>query len=269
MTNQLVPGVYQWIITDVITKMTDQFANLGIHEQVLRDLQRNWEAKLRSTGVANFPNPNGGGLAGGVDVGGYQMQQLHQQQQQHGGGYVGGYGAGGVGAGFAEEFGGFGGGRYLGQNDGVDQHGGDGEKRVEEGEAEALKNMSRETIDEMLISALEKGLKSSSRNEESQVEGSLRGRVRRRRNLQQQQLDGNDDDDDDDDDNDDDPDNLNSDLDSSDSDDEDPDMENMILCQYEKVSRIKNKWKCVFKDGVISVDGKDYLFSKANAEFEW
>jgi transcription initiation factor TFIIA large subunit len=46
-------------------------------------------------------------------------------------------------------------------------------------------------------------------------------------------------------------------------------MDNMILCQYEKVNRIKAKWKCNFKDGIVHIDGKDYMFHKANGEFEW
>ena len=42
-----------------------------------------------------------------------------------------------------------------------------------------------------------------------------------------------------------------------------------ILCLYDKVQRVKNKWKCTLKDGVVTVDGKDYVFHKANGEFEW
>ena len=29
-----------------------------------------------------------------------------------------------------------------------------------------------------------------------------------------------------------------------------------------QVQRVKNKWKCVLKDGVIHMNGRDYLFSK-------
>jgi transcription initiation factor TFIIA large subunit len=43
----------------------------------------------------------------------------------------------------------------------------------------------------------------------------------------------------------------------------------IVLCMYEKVHRTKNKWKCQLKDGVISIGGKDWVFSKANGEFEW
>jgi transcription initiation factor TFIIA large subunit len=83
------------------------------------------------------------------------------------------------------------------------------------------------------------------------------------------QLDGEDDDDEDDENA------INSDLD--DSDDEGPgnigededDEGDAILCTYDKVQRVKNKWKCTLKDGVMIVDGKDWVFHKATGEFEW
>jgi transcription initiation factor TFIIA large subunit len=31
----------------------------------------------------------------------------------------------------------------------------------------------------------------------------------------------------------------------------------VILCLYDKVQRVKNKWKCTLKDGVVAVDGKE------------
>ncbi|KAB5589439.1 hypothetical protein CTheo_7118 [Ceratobasidium theobromae] len=37
-----------------------------------------------------------------------------------------------------------------------------------------------------------------------------------------------------------------------------------VFCTYDKVQRVKNKWKCVLKDGMIHVNGKDYLFMKCN-----
>ncbi|RKP06754.1 transcription factor IIA, alpha/beta subunit-domain-containing protein [Thamnocephalis sphaerospora] len=71
---------------------------------------------------------------------------------------------------------------------------------------------------------------------------------------------------------------INSDLDDSDEDAEsgegDDDITNIILCQYEKarfvhVARTKNKWKCVLKDGVLTMDGRDYVFHRASGDFEW
>ncbi len=36
----------------------------------------------------------------------------------------------------------------------------------------------------------------------------------------------------------------------------------MISTFSAQVARVKNKWKCVLKDGMIHVNGKDYLFAK-------
>ncbi|KAI5274631.1 TFIIA-domain-containing protein [Aureobasidium subglaciale] len=67
---------------------------------------------------------------------------------------------------------------------------------------------------------------------------------------------------------------INSDLDSSsdeagnNADEEDEEIDH-VLCTYDKVQRVKNKWKCTLKDGVMSANGKEYLFHKAQGEFEW
>nr|XP_033793645.1 TFIIA-alpha and beta-like factor isoform X2 [Geotrypetes seraphini] len=47
------------------------------------------------------------------------------------------------------------------------------------------------------------------------------------------------------------------------------DTDNVIVCQYDKIHRSKNKWKFYLKDGVMSFGGKDYVFSKAIGEAEW
>jgi len=68
---------------------------------------------------------------------------------------------------------------------------------------------------------------------------------------------------------------INSDLDDSDSEEEEDAQEdgsgdgNIVFCTYDKVARVKNKWKCILKDGMIHVNGKDYLFAKCTGEFEW
>jgi len=61
---------------------------------------------------------------------------------------------------------------------------------------------------------------------------------------------------------------LGSDLDDDDG-DEEPDTEHIVLCQYEKVTRVKNKRKANLKDGIMHINGKDYVFSKATGEFDW
>jgi len=66
---------------------------------------------------------------------------------------------------------------------------------------------------------------------------------------------------------------INSDLDDPEEkdmdDEEDDEGGNTMLCMYDKVQRVKNKWKCVMKDGVITVDGKEFVFHKATGEYEW
>ncbi|KDQ07166.1 hypothetical protein BOTBODRAFT_149315 [Botryobasidium botryosum FD-172 SS1] len=71
---------------------------------------------------------------------------------------------------------------------------------------------------------------------------------------------------------------IGSDLDDDDS-DEDDDVDgagnsgegaqDIVFCTYDKVQRVKNKWKCVLKDGMIHINGRDYLFAKCGGEFEW
>ncbi|KAF9050055.1 transcription factor IIA, alpha/beta subunit-domain-containing protein [Panaeolus papilionaceus] len=61
---------------------------------------------------------------------------------------------------------------------------------------------------------------------------------------------------------------INSDLDDSDTEgDNDSDEgaageSDIVFCTYDKVARVKNKWKCILKDGMIHINGKDYLFAK-------
>ncbi|CAP94050.1 Pc16g13800 [Penicillium rubens Wisconsin 54-1255] len=67
---------------------------------------------------------------------------------------------------------------------------------------------------------------------------------------------------------------INSDLDDSDdlvADDHDADESEgqVMLCTYDKVQRVKNKWKCTLKDGILTTGGKEYVFHKGQGEFEW
>ncbi|ORX95556.1 transcription factor IIA, alpha/beta subunit [Basidiobolus meristosporus CBS 931.73] len=65
---------------------------------------------------------------------------------------------------------------------------------------------------------------------------------------------------------------INSDLDDTDEDgcgEDGREVDHIVLCQYDKVTRTKNKWKCVLKDGIMFINGKEYLFQKASGDFEW
>ncbi|NXG21863.1 TF2AY factor, partial [Grallaria varia] len=47
------------------------------------------------------------------------------------------------------------------------------------------------------------------------------------------------------------------------------DTDNVIVCQYDKIHRTKNKWKFFLKDGVMTFEGKDHVFAKATGDAEW
>lgn len=86
---------------------------------------------------------------------------------------------------------------------------------------------------------------------------------------------------------------LNSGDDVSDAEDQELfDTENVVVCQYDKVGderqqertfsrqfwtlllapqihRSKNKWKFHLKDGIMNLNGRDYVFSKSIGDAEW
>ena len=55
--------------------------------------------------------------------------------------------------------------------------------------------------------------------------------------------------------------------------DEDPadlfDTENVVVCQYDKITRSRNKWKFHLKDGIMNLNGRDYVFQRATGDAEW
>jgi transcription initiation factor TFIIA large subunit len=55
---------------------------------------------------------------------------------------------------------------------------------------------------------------------------------------------------------------INSDLDDPEDTGGNPDdetVEQVMLCTYDKVQRVKNKWKCILKDGILRVANKEYV----------
>jgi len=64
---------------------------------------------------------------------------------------------------------------------------------------------------------------------------------------------------------------LNSGDDQSDDEDADTlfDAANVVVCQFEKVHRARNKWKFSLREGIMHIDGKDYCFSKCAGEAEF
>jgi transcription initiation factor TFIIA large subunit len=45
--------------------------------------------------------------------------------------------------------------------------------------------------------------------------------------------------------------------------------EDLVLCQFERVAHQKDQWKIVLKDGIIRVNKRDFVFSRAAGVFDW
>jgi len=60
-------------------------------------------------------------------------------------------------------------------------------------------------------------------------------------------------------------------LDDSDLDisEEEIETDDILICQYDKVRRVKTKWSCVFRDGLLHVNGQDHVFHEAKCEFHF
>ncbi|CAG9859589.1 unnamed protein product [Phyllotreta striolata] len=55
--------------------------------------------------------------------------------------------------------------------------------------------------------------------------------------------------------------------------DDDPtdlfDTDNIVVCQYDKIIRNRNRWKFYLKDGIMNLNGADFVFQKATGDAEW
>jgi transcription initiation factor TFIIA large subunit len=62
---------------------------------------------------------------------------------------------------------------------------------------------------------------------------------------------------------------INSDLDDpedalNDGDNSDDENVDYMLCTYDKVQRVKNKWKCTLKDGILTTNKKEYVMDQSH-----
>ncbi|CAB4063127.1 TFIIA1 [Lepeophtheirus salmonis] len=78
----------------------------------------------------------------------------------------------------------------------------------------------------------------------------------------------NDEDDEDEDDEDEDDEDEDDDGDNIDDEDNEEGGHNVVVCQYDKITRARNKWKFHLKDGIMHLNGKDYVFQRANGDAE-
>ena len=57
--------------------------------------------------------------------------------------------------------------------------------------------------------------------------------------------------------------------DDDDIDDDFDDTQHLVLAQFDKITRTKNRWRCTLKGGIMHLNGRDVLFNKASGEFEF
>ena len=60
-------------------------------------------------------------------------------------------------------------------------------------------------------------------------------------------------------------------LDSSDDVEEEDllDSDNIVVCQYAEIKRDRNHWKLQLKDGVMNINGRDYIFNQILGQAYW
>jgi len=58
-------------------------------------------------------------------------------------------------------------------------------------------------------------------------------------------------------------------LDDLEQGEDEPNTQHLVLAQFDKVTRTKNRWKCTLKDGIMHLNGRDVLFNKATGEFDF
>lgn len=240
MSNHETTKLYETIIEDVISESRQDFENNGIDESTLQDLRRIWCEKLTQSQVAKFSwdDEHDDG-----DVGVVREESIP---------IVGNdviLGDAGL---VPDEF-------HSQTNDmGIElpnmQGGHDSGLMLPNiGQSDGTFEFTVDTNDKNVFNLIKK------KNVKSKV----------------QQVDGSLDDDEDDEegifnDSDDINSDLDDDLESEKSDEDEGDQEGQImLCLYDKVQRIKNKWKSNLKEGIANIDGKDYVFQKATGESEW
>jgi len=283
MSNKIVPQIYRSVITEVIDSVKDEFLNFGVDISVVGELQQIWESKLIQSRVADFgseygeegenedydeeerfdysENPavqthaaNLANAAQGPTSNTYNYPPEIGKPQPYMAPQSPANTTYKIPPSSREE--------RLPQTDGAN----------DEIPQETLS--IRQKLDQQLESIdVSQSVPYVSVSQNSEGKSVLEFTLpdgfdhTRANGLRLPQLDGQNDNDDDDED-----DAINSDLDDSeDEDDDNADAEttNKMLCQYEKVTRTKNKWKCVLKDGIINVEGRDFLFHKANGDFQF
>lgn len=247
MSNKIVPSIYRRIIDDVMSNVAVDFEEYGMEEDVLMTLQAKWEAKLLETRVADFvqaapqseadgesddeARPPANGHGGAVAGPSNGSQPVAPQGASEGNDAFGYTGA--IAAGQLA-LPGMGNGAAHGRGNGLALPGMGGVQVKQEEDPLRLRG-GAPSEDDVKPKA------------EPNAAGLLPGDEV-----------------------------IDSDLDDSDDEgqgdadgEEDVAGMDIVFCVYDKVARVKNKWKATFKDGLVHINGRDYLFTKCMGEFEW
>ncbi|KAJ1805253.1 transcription factor IIA subunit alpha [Coemansia sp. RSA 2599] len=295
MSNSIVATIYRYVIDDVVRNVHADFEGHGVDTSVLEELQRSWEAKIIQSRVASFPGEEADDhSAGRPDMHAYPY--VHDTNGNINSAaslasIINNPESMAPSAASLASLAQSGRNQLLLEDD--DDADTDHPHYIPQNDGSADKSDRTD------------GLPDSGAADESALarwnalKNSRRSDYMRDREIALQQLDGAYDDDDDDNDDgagsaanpanrgngnsnnnngadgqtEDLDDVINSDLDDSDDEGDGEgdgeDTEHIVLCQYDKVTRSKNKWKCVLRDGIMLINGRDYLFQKANGDFEW
>ncbi|KAG0002463.1 transcription factor IIA subunit alpha [Modicella reniformis] len=256
MSNNNVNAVYRFVIDDVITNVRRDFEDMGVDETIMHELQRSWEVKIaqskaynyrvEQTPAASLANVASTTLQGDSNNTGRPQPHVPPRSNPGGNSNISLPGGGRNG---------------TTDSSNIPQTDGAADMTTE------LEFMNTTELDAYVEKRFQEAREAEASTEESAGEVTFTltlsdraARKAKRDGLVIGQVDGEEEDDDDT--------GLGSDLDDSDG-DMDDESENIVLCQYDKVSRTKSKWKCVLKDGIMLINGRDYLFHKANGDFEW
>lgn len=283
MSNTEASRVYELIVEAVVNEVREDFENAGIDEQTLQDLKRNWQSKLSETKVTKFSwddlttdlslnnnqhdissndatssniNNNNSAVEFGV-----KQEDIEQGLVLPGfeGNNTNTHGPNSI------------------PNDNNDTNENVEVKKEEPEQSQEQKEIQSESDvtnpgDNMNNSNININSSNTGRNSSSDQQITLTiddpsAKTIEQLRLQQEKqakrsalLDT---------------DEVGSELDDSDDDylisegEEDGPDENLMLCLYEKVTRTKARWKCSLKDGVVTINRKDYTFQKAQVEAEW
>ncbi|QLQ81507.1 hypothetical protein HG537_0F02680 [Torulaspora globosa] len=260
MSNSEASRVYEIIVESVVNEVREDFENAGIDEQTLQDLKRVWQLKLSETQVANFSwDPqenvgqqtvdsivNGNGLVSD-DTKNFAVPSEYSLNSESQGLVLPGFPT--------EES------NKIDTGSTETQNGKGLDKLSASGSGGASDSGN---VDDSLKREIEPKIEHSQEIEltlsypDSQAADLLKQEAKKAKRSALLDTDE-----------------VGSELDDSDDDylisegeDDGPD-ENLMLCLYDKVTRTKARWKCSLKDGVATVNRKDYTFQKSQVEAEW